>query len=541
MSRKFPAAYHEPTGYQNGIPVTGFTDQGMVGALLWEYAHARRNILAIPITYSGVLSLSGTALVTAFRMPVPHISRYKPIKIKMRYKTSSDVAGNEVYFHDGQEVALSATYAWVTLTVAASEVNSQSFSLSFSSVDGGSNTLTIASVQAYQVEDTAWPAWTDLSGATCNVGVDDFPYSTHFLKRVVENIQHVRWRRMQRNNLCCHWFRAYKKNGAAYGADEDDLGHYYFVKPAGVSEIYVDLCFDVDASTKMTVKTTVSSSVEGSTESADLNPDASTDALWFSHTYTFAGADITNELELTLKIDGKITSGTGYGYIPGRCIRPKHIETAVTHTLPSVQNVAPGTDCEAADLDQCRDTVRALRSRIGLQHLLADWCWNATSADDYGEMTPGTGASYDKGDHGSKASTIARAIMFASQGAKRIKVSVGYRMANGADDNVELQYLLSDSMTEATNDDSGPTPGGALVLDGEAMSAGQAPGVIRETKSTLDIADTTNDVEIPSGALTRAGAVPHQIWVQSIGTADSYLLPRWVVIYEDLLGEFDLG
>lgn len=535
-----PGEYEEPTGYMNGDPVNGFKDMVMAGAILWEASRARRNLLAIPCNVPGVVSLAGTTLETIFRIPIPHTSQGQAIKVAVRYKTSSAAAGNEVYFVNGAELTLSTSYAWQVFTVPAAQVG-DSFVFAFRSVVGGSNTLTVSCVCAYQEEDDTAPAWTDLSGATCKVGVADFPYSAHMLKRVCENVQHVRWRSMPRKVICCHWFREWKKfktpgGDPAYGDGFRGLGAYYFVKPAGVSTIYVDMCFDCDSTALCTVRTEVSDSVEGSQTTADLAEDASGDALWLSHTYTFAGANITDELICEVKFDGLI-QGAYYGwlYMPGVCVRPEAIAAAPAAMAPpfSVDTFGSGKSIAAVEFGYLARALQILRERMCLCHLVSDWRWDVSTWT--GELTP-QAAAYDKGDHGATASTIARCIAFPSTGAWRIRVAVGFKMLDGSTaDNVTLLYSLSDSMTEATNDDTGPMPDGEWLVDAADYDDAESPVVIRDLKGELEIAGSA-DWETPAGALTRAGAVPLQVWVQSkTEAATAYLIPYYVIIQEDLL------
>lgn len=562
--------YHntaDPVAYSNGCRVVSLHELALANHVVTEYAHLRRNCLAIPYqtqTSKNVYDITH-GWWTAFHIPACPRAGHVHLWVLYKLQNSEDPDATLLYsfgssdtpFLQGElPMAGHDVYKWECFDLGTrqsglitSEVHSDvdafddsvgggNLTMRFVARDeGGSNLIDIMCYGYHTLADTNYADFVDLSGATCKVGVADQPHSVLQSHRLVENALAVQHRRGA-GWMGCHWFGPYSKDSASYGTDPANnaaLGWYKLVKPAGVDTVYVDLCIDIAAGATYTLRTELGSTVEGSQESAGLTTGAGGDALWMSHKYTFAGADITNELEIELLIDGKRTAGKSGGIqIPGVHLRPKYLsEAAIGHALPLISDCFPGRNISATKIqDRERDTLQHLWKRGGFTRLMADWRWTATAKD--GTMQPSS-ANPDKGDHGIYASTVARGIVWPSYGVTRLAVRTLFRVryADFSAGDARIWVVLSDSMTEETNDDDGPLPAGPWEFNpGQFLPEDIYDGwVFPMVTTVLDIG--SGDWDTPDGTLTRAGTVPLQFWVfMTSAGASEFFDPIWVEAHE---------
>ena len=536
-TRIFNVNYADPSValHYNGSAASGGADVPLTNAAVATYAQTRRNVLAITLNSAPTTALTisqDDEWVEQVRVPIAgRVTLPGKLKVLIYGKTSADGSGaNQVFarctvggaqgFIDG----FTTSDAWqsTTLTLADSDVSYMTGGgeLIIDLRTYGANQTSIKTICAYQPADSTAPAWVDLAGT--EVGNDDEPDSALRLRTQRNTIVAVRGNRTRRANVFNHWYGGGRKFSAGYGAANDDLGRYQFVKREGVDNLHVHMCC-----WGTTTSLTLRAEIAGTTHSDAATTTAFTvqaDPMWKTISFAMSSTDITTEQEIELLLD----SSTDEAVMCGVCVIEEHISsTAVTHTVPDVTEVQAGDTIHASEHAEIADTMDHLWRR-GQSIALSDWRFNTAALETmYCNQT-----TRDKTDYGNTSSVIARAIVFPSTASKRMFIRVGYKTTTGDSYNKQIEFQLSDSMTDATADETGPGVDSGIIF-GNARDDN-----LYVEAALMDI--TAGDYETPAGALAETD-VPYQVWVFGwTENASEYIIPEWVTIEEvDLaFGEF---
>jgi hypothetical protein len=416
-----------------------------------NYAQTRRNLIAT------VYNTSGNAIVCPgpdadswtewISIPVGNrIIRPGILRVHLRYTSTSELSDNNIHckIKVGHDEAISTmgnlSTAWRTIDVSLRESHPSVENLSISFRTEGTNTLTIFTVDAYQPDvhngpgSTVWP-WTDLDDSSCVLGDDDFPDSVLSQRLLRDNVAAVRDRKTPRNNVYHQWFRDWHKADFVYGASNDDLGNYKFVKRADVTVLKIHILNKGSTNCEIRAEITglTNAPAEGAAQSAFVTNVIGTypftGALTF--TWTLVGVDITDEVECGLKIDGRDNLFGTEVYVPGIYLVESGPSTSIIYEPPDIKNTKQNSDILASTFDKIRTTCNHLWYYGGRSIILADWRFGEYS-DSYA-MTYNCNwtAGFSKGAAGPGRPPVSRSLLYSSTGTRRIRTRMLYKSTAG--------------------------------------------------------------------------------------------------------------
>ena len=532
--------YQAPSGdsYRNGSIVAARVDKYLANAVISTYAETRRNVIAYTANTSGIVILPSIDTDTwheQVNIPIgDRIVQGTSLRVYMRYQLSSALVANTARWQveltgigastiNGLVSTAVVYAASQTITIPGDAVIGDNTRLIIRMRTDAVNTMTIHSINAWQT-GVHGDTWTDIEDALCKIGDDDWSYNALAMKILREDALSVRSNRTVKSNVYCHWYRKYHKNGA-YGASDNDLGSYLFVKRAGIDTVWVNFLVQTDdVANATTVKITVGDSVEGTATQAVTGTAGA--PFWYSKAFTFAGVMLTRDSTVELSIDADDAAFTIETYIPGICVTERPLAAAaVAHTVPDKLNMGSGSDIHASELDNMRTTCDHLYRRGGAAIAMADYRFGSPDVS-YDERLCLDKSGIDKTHYGYTANTVAcRALAYPSTSSVRWRVRMGYESSTGSTYKKYIMFQASDSLTALTYDSAGPQTSTNKWIEFTDALTGE-----KVVQFDLDI--TAGDWETPSAVLGPAD-VPMQLWVFGwSGNAAEYVKPKWITISE---------
>ena len=547
MSRRRYSKYLEPGHalYVNGAMASSEADQKLANAAIATYAETRRNIACYPINTPASISITASAedeWEHWFELPIrTRVITPGTLKILFYGRTQYDGTGSKRVrikaLYRGAEAVVTGfttSNSWhsATMTLNADGdgvMYSDETFIHFYTQADDVNTLSVDCTVGYQPEDSSSPASPSTASASVMIGTDDWPDSVLANRKLEDMVTSVRGQRTVKSNVWAHWFRYMEKTGSGYSANADALGRYMFVKRRGVSKIIVNECYYLSSSTAKTKLTIGGTAYSNASAEVTVVANAGigfNGPIWVGHEFSLSSTDITNEVEIELKVDA-----ANPVHIPGIEVQEVHLSsTAVTHTVPDLDNCDSGDYIHASEHENIYKTMNHLYRRGGMAIALQDWRFTHSTSPTWDALhcTP---ASADKTDYGSYSSVIARAICFPSTNAKRIRANVGFKTVGTAGYTKAIEMQLATSLTTANYDERGPKNGDPWYTD---RQAGNTWGKVGE----MDIPASWEETPASAMAAASSGLHAGTCWVFGYTENTSqYIKPEYVAIEEETLTE----
>jgi len=472
--------YFYPLGLQEiqlGNFASGMYDTRLVRDTCANYAQVRRNVINLSYNWDcWQVTLPGPESDEWFHLPSMvvggRINRPGKLRIYLRTSSLSELAANAIECrvtcgHDSvqdQMHGVSLTWRLITLTLTGNYIYNPD-RLDIALKTRGANVIDIWGVCVYQEGGALLyvgnPTWTDLDDVNCALGIADYPDDVFGMKLLRDNCCAVRNYKAPKANVWCQHFNCWHKVDIAYGANNNDLGEYRFVKREGVSEVKLHFLAGEQAATGATARLEISD--PDAELAAGLLPAAAQTIaingaalLWYTITWTFQGADITSERNLALKIDA--LSPVGYPsevYIPGVYLVETAPAAAIAHTVPNIINTPMHSKILAGEVhDNTRTTLNHLYYQGGKQILIGDWrfaeyvggSWVLDFLCQHNAWVNSMGnpAFYNN-------CVVARALLFSSTSSTLLRSRLDYSTDSTASATKQIQTALSDTQFRAIN------------------------------------------------------------------------------------------
>lgn len=522
----------------DGLPpkAKGSTDMAMVNGCIANYAQCRRNVFAAvyncPATFTWNSEDDIQQWTKWFHIPIGHrICRTgadKQLKIWIYYRNTVSEAGDhevtlraELDGGDSGEINLaSLAWGWESFTIDLSNHMPEDEYITFWYNCESGNDIEVKCICAYQEQTAATPVWVDLSAANNYIATADYPNGAFALKLLRDSTEAIREQKCVKANVFTHYWYPYYKSGA-YAANNDGLGRYKFIKRSGVSQVKVRcLMWKDGGDPDWNWRTEVIGHGNNVTAMGALQP------TWYEHTYNFAGADIIDELELELLIDGSSNPGD-ICYCPGVFVWEVPAG-AIAHTVPTIDNYVPGEVVNLSEHDNIRDTNDHLYNRGGCQILLSDW--RVTYAGN-NELYCNRVAANKMSCGESNTSTAARSIVFASTSSKRLRVRMGFNTTTGTTQVKHVNLQISDNVgVFATWDDT--CERWESMTNGAYQFTESFTGDERVIACELDIpSDEWETVDVGAGGTNLNANLEVYVSAWTDNNAE-YVKPNWVTVEE---------
>lgn len=442
---------------------------------------------------------------------------------------------------------------WTSFTVNlhGTYIHNGALEIAFRTI--GTNTLTIYSISAYQIGDATAPDFVDVSAGW--LGTNDGPKDVFAMKLLRDNVTAVRGWKTPRANVFNHWYQRSLKVSKTFGANNDDLGHYKFVKRRGISELKLHFMAAREGADQQRIRAEIIGLDNAPAEGAAQDPQITTLFAvapgWYTITWTINAADVDTEFECGLKFDGRTLAGvaTEFVALAGFSLVESGPSASHVHIVPDVLNVGMNDGIQASQHENLWDTCHHLYYYGGRQILCSDWRHHVFAGGVYSStLLCKRVAAFDKRSWfpwAPNISVIARAMLFSSTASQRIRVRMGYHTeVDGGTpgtrakaihictteviDNAHCTHLSGNPIYEGVDDNDHYFLDAIDGVDGRPQSA--VDGCLLE----VDPNDDGDQRETHYNGVDE----PIQAVIQGItDNADEYIVPDWVTMEEVNLAE----
>lgn len=367
------------------------------------------------------------------------------------------------------------------------------------------SSFTYLGASMYQL-GAASGTWIDLTSAQCRIGTADFAHDAYTLKVLTGQIERVRQYKVASGNIYNYW-RDYCEKIGAFSATSDYLGRYKIVKRRGVSTLRVLVLQTSTGAGNWTIRSTIGAVAQDNVvagTSGTLTHTALTD-------HTYAGADITSELELEFKLDADDTSTTaGTMGIYGVSI-VEILGVTVVHTVPTLDDINHKKGILASTYNNIRNTCASIYADNGRQIAMSDW--RTASPPSHSFTCIATAES--KTTYGGHVAVVARALAYFSTASARLRVRMGFHTTAGSSYWKYIKFVIAQTAV-AAEEDVGPGVGQTFQFK-DAITSG--------------IYVIEDELAIPSDHLNSTADT--WVWVLAwTEDANEYIIPDWVTVEE---------
>jgi hypothetical protein len=542
-------------------------DTRLARATCANYAEVRRNVICLAYNFRTYgITMPGPESDHWYHMPSMHIGGriHRPgrLRIYLCLFTISalDADAIECVVKCGRDSTRAklvrgagAVYVWglITLDLTGDYVTANGDVLDIAIKTIGTNTFTLGGVSVYQ--EGGYPAvagnpeYSDLFDVNCLLGRDDHPDDVLAMRLLRDNCCAVRQYKAPKANIWCQWFGDYYTNQIAFGGGgvfggNETLGVYRFVKRRGVSEVRLHYwAHELTGAGGSTVRAEIRDP-DGELAAGLLPAAAQTAVLpmvignppWRTITWTFQGADITEERNLELALDGMVPGPLEVLYLPAICLVETQPSVAIAHTVPDPISVPIHSSILSGEIHRnVRDTLDHLYQIGGRQILVADWRFtdNETLKVDWGPEFICVQNAWAR-LYGNPAvfanTTVAQAILFSSTSSRLLRSRFEYSTDN---------TLSATKYTQVALDD---TFGGGIVDYYEADP--RYDGATNNIHQFLDVVDGRYRRAIERAELEIRAAdweehfdginEPPQVFVSARGNTAGYVIPHQYTLEE---------
>lgn len=524
------------SSFFNARPVSIAKDTALVNAVVANYAEARRNSLCLPFNTPYVQTVAIDAQVgwqLLFRLPIGDrilpgfwLDNWMYCHVQTAGETNQVFLSYTIGDSTAYSTVDSNSDSWIE---TRNEIYPQTMGAKWLEVRAktfGANILYVKGISGYQDSET--PAtWTDLSGAQCKVGDDDFACDALQYKLLRDNTDYVRKAKLPRGQVYSHWFFLWGTGSTSFA----EVGRYKVAKRRNTATVRIGVLYQTAAAGACEIKTTL-----GGTAQTTACAAATTAAWKWLTDYTYLGAAILAESEAELLIEARDSSGAAVEvHVIDVLVTEDAIAVRIACTVPDTVDTLPRKVIKSSTADNMRTTLHHLGSSGGgaQQIMCADHRWT--------EIVNGSGAmnctdtAFDKADHAGGSSVVAKIPLYPSTGSVRLMVRLGYQTSEGMLYAKQIEFQVTDDLaTLGTYDDIGPVKGSGPYVFLNPVTDGNDVG----HPELGQLAEVACEMDIPAAHWDDDKAAPLWVVVMAItGNAVEYVIPRYLEVHEIALTE----